>query len=80
MTDSVFTGSVVVADDVASGRIELVGFPELPGVADASGEGEHALTDAGLTLLRGCQRSPCSLSDQHRANLALDRYCPGRRS
>src|ERR1039458_543895 len=47
MTDSVFTGSVVVEGEVASGLLDLVGLPEQPVVPDAGGEGEYALADPG---------------------------------
>ena len=47
MTDSVFTGSVVVVDEVASGGVDESGFPERPAVPDAGGEGEYPLADAG---------------------------------
>src|SRR5580693_3606448 len=46
MTDSVFTGSVVVCGEVASGLLDFAGFPEQPVVPDAGGEGEYALADA----------------------------------
>src|SRR6266545_3384377 len=45
MTDSVWV-SVVVGDEVTSGRVDDAGLPELPVVPDASGEGEYALADA----------------------------------
>jgi hypothetical protein len=45
MTDSVFTGSVVVEGEVPSRLLDLAGFPEQPAVPDTSGEGEHTLTD-----------------------------------
>src|SRR6516165_6685196 len=47
MTDSVFTGSVVVVGEVAAGSVDEDCFPELPAVPDAGGEGEYALADAG---------------------------------
>src|ERR1019366_4250338 len=46
MTDSVFTGSVVVVGEVAAGRIGESVLPELPAVPDAGGEGEYSLADA----------------------------------
>src|SRR5215217_5559122 len=46
MTDSVFTGSVVVVDEVAAGRVDESVFPEGPAVPYARGESEDALTDA----------------------------------
>jgi hypothetical protein len=46
MTDSVFTGSVVVVGEVAAGRFDESVLPELPAVPDAGGEGEDALADA----------------------------------
>src|SRR6266702_1337874 len=46
MTDSVCTGSVVIADEVTSGLVGLACFPEQPAVPHAGGEGEHALADA----------------------------------
>src|SRR5438132_6759676 len=48
---SVFTGSVVVVDEVPSGCVEPPALPELPAVPDAGGEGEHALADAGPDTL-----------------------------
>ena len=47
MVDSVFTGSVVVVDEVAAGCFDDSRFPELPAVPDAGGEGEDALAYAG---------------------------------
>src|SRR5439155_951498 len=46
MTDSVCTGSVVVDGEVASGGVDLAGFPEQPVVPDAGGEGEYSLANA----------------------------------
>jgi hypothetical protein len=46
MADSVFAGSVVVVGEVSAGRVDDSGFPELPAVPDADGEGEDALADA----------------------------------
>src|ERR1039458_5491493 len=46
MIDSVCVGSVVVVGEVASGGVDLAGFPEQPVVPDAGGEGEYALADA----------------------------------
>src|SRR5512147_149540 len=46
MTDSVFTGSVVVVDEVPARCVDESVFPESPAVPDASGEGEEALADA----------------------------------
>src|SRR5918995_1906700 len=46
MTDSVFTGSVVVVGEVAAGRVDESGVPELPAVPDADRESEDALADA----------------------------------
>src|ERR1039457_1891534 len=46
MTDSVFTGSVVVVGEVAAGRVGESVLPELPAVPDAGGEGEYSLADA----------------------------------
>src|SRR5918996_17262 len=46
MTDSVFTGSVVVVDEVAAGRVDESGLPQHPAVPDAGSEGEYALADA----------------------------------
>src|SRR5512142_2105339 len=47
MTDSVFTGSVVVVGEVPAGRVGEAGFPEPPAVPYADGQGEDALADAG---------------------------------
>src|SRR5271169_5647094 len=47
MTDSVFTGSVVVEGEVPAGCVDLACLPEQPAVPDAVGEGEHALADPG---------------------------------
>src|SRR5271167_77174 len=47
MTDSVFTGSVVVEGEVPAGCVDLACLPEQPAVPDAGGEGEHALADPG---------------------------------
>src|SRR5438128_1323617 len=55
MTDSVFMGSVIVVGEVASGAVDEAGFPELPAVPHANGEGEQALADAPRRL-RGCGR------------------------
>src|SRR5579859_23653 len=46
MTDSVFTGSVVVVGEVSAGRVDESVFPELPAVPDTRGESEDALADA----------------------------------
>src|SRR5919201_6522408 len=46
MTDSVFTGSVVVVDEVPARCVDESVFPEGPAVPDAGGESEDALTDA----------------------------------
>src|SRR6516164_2389674 len=46
MTDSVFTGSVVVVDEVPTGGVGLAGLPEQPAVPDAGCEGENSLADA----------------------------------
>src|SRR4051794_16559422 len=46
MSDSVFTGSVVVVDEVPAWCVDESLFPERPAVPDASGEGEDALADA----------------------------------
>src|SRR5579859_4107572 len=46
MTDSVSTGSVVVVDEVAAGRLDESVVPEGPAVPDAGGESEDALADA----------------------------------
>jgi hypothetical protein len=46
MSDSVFTGSVVVVGEVAAGCVDESVFPEGPAVPDAGGESEDALTDA----------------------------------
>jgi hypothetical protein len=45
-TGSVFTGSVVVVDEVSAWGVGESGFPELPAAPDAGGEGEYALADA----------------------------------
>src|SRR5688500_5266231 len=53
MTDSVWIGSVVIGGELASGCVELAGFPELPVVPDAGREREDALADAaGLAVVR----------------------------
>src|SRR6266545_268246 len=44
---TVFTGSAVVVDEVAAGRVDESGFPERPAVPDTGGQGEHSLTDPG---------------------------------
>src|SRR6266545_4078403 len=46
MSDSVFTGSVVVGGEVAAGGVELVLLVELPVDPYAGGEGQDALADA----------------------------------
>jgi hypothetical protein len=47
MSDSVCVGLVVVCGEVASGGVDVAGFPELPVVPDAGGEDEYALADPG---------------------------------
>ena len=47
MSDSVFTGSVVVVGEVAAWCVDESVFPEGPAVPDAGREGEDALADAG---------------------------------
>jgi hypothetical protein len=45
MSDSVFTGSVVVGSEVAAGRVDESGLPQLPAVPDAGGQRQDALAD-----------------------------------
>ena len=52
MTDCVFTASVVVVEEVASGGVDLSCFPEQPAVPDAGGEGKYALADPGPDACR----------------------------
>src|ERR1700757_80052 len=46
MSDSVFTGSMVVVGEVSAGCVDDSVVPEGPAVPDPGGEGEDALTDA----------------------------------
>src|SRR5215207_6228339 len=46
MVDSVFTGSMVVVDEVAAGAVDDARFPEQPAVPDAGSEREDALADS----------------------------------
>lgn len=48
MSDSVCVGLVVACGEVASGSVDVAGFPELPVVPDGGeGDGEYALADPG---------------------------------